>query len=38
LFTANYELMVVEVGVLKAEALRQIVAAAVEVLERGFEE
>jgi len=38
LFTANYELMTVEVGVLKAGVLRQIVAAVVEMLQRGLEE
>jgi len=37
LFTANYELMTTEVGVLKPEILRQIVAAVVEVLQRGLE-
>jgi len=34
LFTANYELMTTEVGMLKAEVLRQIVATVVEVLQR----
>jgi hypothetical protein len=37
LFTASYELMTREVSVLKAEVLRQIVAAVVEVLQRGLE-
>ncbi len=32
LFTANYELMLTEVGVLKPEVLKQSVAAVVEVL------
>ena len=37
LFTANHELMVAEVGVLTAEALRQIIDAVVEVLHSGPE-
>jgi hypothetical protein len=37
LFTASYELMTREVSVLKAEVLRQIVAAVVEVLQRALE-
>jgi mRNA interferase MazF len=36
LFTANQELMAVEVGILKLEALRQIVAAVVELFQRGL--
>jgi mRNA interferase MazF len=37
LFTANHEPMVAEVGVLTAEALRQIIDAVVEVLHSGPE-
>ncbi len=37
LFTANQELMAREVGLLTTEALRQIVTAIVEVLQRGLE-
>ena len=37
LFTANHELMEAEVGVLTAEALRQVIDAVVEVLYSGLE-
>jgi hypothetical protein len=37
LFTANHELREADVGVLPAEALRQVIDAVVEVLYRGLE-
>jgi mRNA interferase MazF len=37
LFTANHDLMAVEVGRLKAEALSQVIATVVDVLHSGLE-
>ena len=37
LFTANHDLMAAEVGLLKTEALRQVIAAVVDVLHSGLE-
>jgi len=37
LFTANHDLMAAEVGLLKAEALRQVIAAVVDVLHSALE-
>jgi mRNA interferase MazF len=37
LFTANHDLMAAEVGLLKAEAPGQIIAAVVDVLHSGLE-